>query len=116
MSSYFSKVRDRNGQITHIISENNFIRLTYCINDGIVDVGLNINFQEYCFKHNSIYIMRYLQDEVTRMLSIKFERNPLIFNDQMINIIDMEIDMVILKYIHQFDVVCRYNLEISNEK
>lgn len=116
MSSYFSRVRDKNSQISHVILDNEFLRLSFGVKTGVIDIEANNRFCDFMIKHNSLYTMECFYDEIVTMLKNKFNTKPLMLDDQLVTIVGMEVDMIIMKYIHRFDSMCIYNLERKNEK
>lgn len=116
MSSYFSRIRDKDGKISHVILDNDFLRLSFGVKTGVIDIETNNRFCDFMIKHNSLYTMECFYDEIVMMLKNKFNKKPLMLDDHLITMVDIEIDMIIMKYIHRFDIVCMYKLERSNEK
>lgn len=115
MSSCLNRVRDKYGKVSYIVLENNFLRLSFGVKTGTIDIEPSSRFCDFMLKHNSVYTMECFYDEVVMMLKNKFNTKPLMLNDELITVLDIEVDMIIMKYIHRFDIVCMYNLERSNE-
>lgn len=116
MINYFDKVKDKYGRISHMVTKNGFVTVIYDVNIGIVNLEPEPKFCDFMLKHNSLYTMECFYDEITNMLKNQFNEKPLILSDQLVTIIEMQIDMIVLKYIHRFDSVCMYSLEMNNEK
>lgn len=116
MSSCLSRVKDKYGQISYILLENDFLRVIFGVKTGSIDLEPNNRFCDFMIKHNSLYTMECFYDEIVMMLKNKFNTKPLMLDDNLITMVDMEIDMIIMKYIHRFDIVCMYKLERSNER
>lgn len=116
MNSYFNRVRDRNNQIGNVILDNDFLILSFIANTGTIEIEVNNHFCDFMMKHNSLYTMECFYDEIVMMLENKFNKKPLMFNDELLTMVVMGIDMIIMKYIHRFDSMCMYSLEMNNEK
>lgn len=115
MSSCLSRVKDKDGQISYILLENDFLRVIFGVKTGTIDLEPNNRFCDFMLKHNSVYTMECFYDEVVTMFKNKFDTKPLILNDELITMVDIEVDSIIMKYIHRFDIVCIYKLERNNE-